>query len=128
MKKDIIVFFTGFFGYGLMEICFRGYTHWSMLLTGGACFLTLYRLNEEYKNASLLLRAVGGAAIITLYELAVGIIVNIIFKFNVWDYSALPFDFMGQICPLFSILWFFLCLALLFISRVLYRAGRYLQP
>lgn len=125
--RSLVVFSIGFFGYGLIEICFRGYTHWSMLLTGGACFLTMYLLNLEYKNTPLLLKALGGAAVITVYELAVGIIVNLLFKFNVWDYSALPFDFMGQICPLFSAIWFCLCLLLLSISKLLYRLNRYWQ-
>lgn len=124
--RSLIIFITGFAGYGIIEILFRGYTHWSMLLTGGACLLTLYYLNIQYKNAPLLLKALGGALVITVYELAVGIIVNILFQFNVWDYSDMPYDFFGQICPVFTILWFLLCLGLLFISKALYRLGLYL--
>lgn len=126
--KAVIVFVIGFVGYGVIEILFRGYTHWSMLLTGGACLLTLYYLNFQYKNAPLVLKALGGAIVITLYEFTVGVIVNLLFHFNVWDYSALPLDVLGQICPLFTFLWFLLCLALLSISKVLYRTSRYLMP
>lgn len=126
--KTVIIFAIGFVGYGVIEILFRGYTHWSMLLTGGACLLSFYFLNLQYKNAPLLLKALGGAIIITIYELAVGIIVNLLFKFNVWDYSALPLDFLGQICPLFTFLWFLLCLFLLTISKVLYPLSRYWLP
>lgn len=126
--KAVIIFAIGFVGYGVIEILFRGYTHWSMLLTGGACLLTLYYLNIQYKNAPLLLKALGGAIVITIYELTVGIIVNLLFHFNVWDYSALPLDFLGQICPLFTFLWFLLCLTLLSISKVLYRASQYRMP
>ena len=121
----VIIFAVGFMGYGIIEILFRGYTHWSMLLTGGACLLTLYYLNLQYKNAPLVFKALGGAIVITVYELAVGIIVNLLFHFNVWDYSALPMHFLGQICPLFTFLWFLLCLALLTISSILYRTNRY---
>ena len=37
-------------------------------------------------------------------------IVNIILQWNVWDYSNVPFNVMGQICLPFSIIWFFLSL------------------
>lgn len=49
-----------------------------------------------------------GAIIITLLELIVGTIVNIILGWNVWDYSNLPGNLWGQICPQFTVLWFFL--------------------
>ena len=29
---------------------------------------------------------------------------------NVWDYSDRKFNLMGQICPLYSALWFLLCI------------------
>ncbi len=45
-------------------------------------------------------------AIITTLEFIVGYIVNIILKWNVWDYSNMPFNIMGQICLGFSTLWF----------------------
>lgn len=118
---SVVIFCIGSIGYGIIELLFRGYTHWSMLLTGGACFLTLYTLNAQYKSAPVLLKAFGGAMIITIYELAVGIIVNLLFHFGVWDYSALPFDLMGQICVLFTFLWFLLCLALLTTMKVIHK-------
>lgn len=123
--RTCIIFAIGFVGYGIIEILFRGYTHWSMLLTGGACLLTFYYLNLQYKNTPLVLRAMGGAIVITIYELSVGVIVNLLFHFNVWSYSALPLNFLGQICPLFTFLWFLLCLVLLTISKVLYHTNQY---
>lgn len=113
-----VIFLIGSLGYGIIEILYRGYTHWSMILTGGACLLTLHILNIQYNNAPLLLKALVGAIIITTYEFAVGIIVNLLFHFGVWDYSALPFDLFGQICALFTFLWFMLCLILLTTVRV----------
>ncbi len=44
-------------------------------------------------------------AFITFVELAVGIVVNLVLKLDVWDYSELPGNFLGQICPYFSLLW-----------------------
>jgi uncharacterized membrane protein len=39
-----------------------------------------------------------------------GIIVNLAFKWGVWDYSQMPYNFMGQICLLYFNLWFLLSL------------------
>ena len=126
--KAVIIFAIGFVGYGVIEILFRGYTHWSMLLTGGACLLTLYYLNVQFNKVSMVWKALIGAFVITAYELAVGVIANLLFHFNVWDYSEQPFDFLGQICPLFTFLWFLLCLLLLAVSKIFYRRNRYLTP
>lgn len=49
-----------------------------------------------------------GSVIITLLEFVCGCIVNLLLHWNVWDYSNLPFNILGQICLPFSILWFFI--------------------
>lgn len=121
---SIFIFAVGALGYGALEVLFRGFTHWTMMLTGGACLLTLYYLNRQFHKAPLLLKATGGALIITLYEFAVGLIVNLWYHWNIWDYSAMPGNVLGQICPLFTLLWFFLCLGLLLISKGLYYGYR----
>ena len=38
-KEKIVLFSIGAMGYGLIEILWRGYTHWSMLTAGGICFM-----------------------------------------------------------------------------------------
>ena len=63
--------------YGLLETLFRGYTHWTMVLTGGACVLTLYLLSGWLLSMNLVLSAMAGAVIITIYEFCVGVIVNL---------------------------------------------------
>ena len=45
---------------------------------------------------------------ITLYEFIAGTILNIVLGLNVWDYSNLPLNILGQICLPFSIIWYFL--------------------
>lgn len=125
---SILIFLIGALGYGALEILFRGYTHWTMMLTGGACLLTLFLFNQEYKQAPLLLKAAGGAVIITIYEFAVGLIVNLWYGWHVWDYSLLPGNILGQICPLFTMLWFFLSLGLALISKGLYYGFRSSPP
>lgn len=110
---EILVFALGGSAYGLMEILFRGHTHWTMVITGGACVLTLYLLEGWLLAMPLALAALAGAVIITFYEFCVGIIVNVRLGWQVWDYSALPGNIMGQICPVFTLAWFFLCLLFL---------------
>lgn len=124
MKKGTqygIVFFIGAIGYSILEIAFRGYTHWTMVLTGGLCFCFLYAINEYFLYTSLWKKCLLGAAVITGIEFVVGCIVNLWFRWNVWDYSALPLQFLGQVCALFSALWFFLCIPIFFFGRKIKR-------
>lgn len=113
---EIIVFILGGYAYAMIEILFRGYTHWTMVLTGGACILTMYMLTDWLMSVPLVVGALMCALIITFYEFCVGIIVNLRLGWQVWDYSDMPGNILGQICPTFTILWFLLCL--IFISIV----------
>ena len=108
----MIIFAAGSIGYACIEILFRGYTHWSMMLTGGACVLTIYYINTEFPQASLLLRSLAGTFVIVLFEFAVGLVVNTWFDWGIWDYSNVPGNILGLICPPFSIAWFLLSLGL----------------
>ena len=45
---------------------------------------------------------------ITGIEFLTGVVVNIVLKMNVWDYSAMPGNILGQVCLPYSLLWFFL--------------------
>ena len=114
---EVLVFILGGVSYGLIEMIYRGYTHWSMVLTGGACILTFYIMAEWLMSIPLLWAALAGAAIITVYELCVGLVVNVMLKLEVWDYSEVPGNFMGQICPAFSVAWFILSLIFIGIIR-----------
>jgi uncharacterized membrane protein len=109
ISQGIYAFLMGYFIYSMIEILYRGRTHWTMAVTGGAVMVILYFLNRR-SSITLLRSCFIGAAIITAIELTVGITVNIILGWNVWDYSAIPFNFMGQICLPFSAAWFTLCI------------------
>lgn len=107
-KKNIAVFVLGGLLYGLIEILWRSYTHWTMLITGGICLLLLYNLYTKHSQLNLPLKCLLGACIITAVEFCVGCIVNLWLGMNVWDYSALPFNIYGQVCLLFSCMWLFI--------------------
>lgn len=99
-----LVFFIGGVGYMGLETLFRGRTHWSMGLAGGLCAMLLYLI---FASVSLSVWAAYliGAAVISAVELAFGLLFNVRLKLNVWDYSFVPFNFMGQICLRFSLVW-----------------------
>lgn len=119
-----VVFLIGGAVYSMLEIAWRGYTHWSMTLCGGLCFLVLYALHVHARALPLLLRCLLGSLSITALEFAAGCIVNLWLGWDVWDYSAVPLNILGQICPLYTLLWFGLCAAS---APVCYRLGSRLK-
>lgn len=110
--KNAVLFGLGAGGYTLIELMFRGRTHWTMAVTGGVCAVGLYRIHRKMKRRSLFLRCGLGAALITAVEFAVGMLVNRMLHWHVWDYSDRFLNIKGQICPLFSLYWFLLNLPL----------------
>jgi uncharacterized membrane protein len=107
--KYILLLLVGGFAYGGIEIIFRGYSHISMMIAGGICFILIGLLNEiRSRKIGFLKQMLISAFIITAVELVTGLIVNVWLGLKVWDYSERPFNFMGQICILYTIIWFFL--------------------
>ena len=109
MMDRVLVFGTGASFYSLLETLWRGYTHWTMSITGGMVLLTVYAM-ERRTHSSVWRRCLRSAGIITLYEFAVGCLVNLRLGWQVWDCSAMPFNLLGQICPQFLLLWLALSL------------------
>lgn len=79
---------------------------WTMLLVAFLLCIPLERFGAElpWEMPMIFQTLICGVAI-TIVELIAGIIINIILGMNVWDYSNLPFNFLGQICLSFSLLW-----------------------
>ena len=102
--------------YGSLEMLWRGFTHPSMILAGGVCFLLIHLLNHNAKKVNLVMKCIIGSAIITAVEFSVGVVVNILLGLDVWDYSALPLNILGQVCPQFMLLWFILSFPANYIS------------
>lgn len=109
-KCDFTVFSIGAVGYCLLEVIWRGYTHWSMLFAGGTSFLGLSKISSVFKKAGIVKKALVGSALITAVEYIYGIIFNVILKRKVWDYSNLPLNIGGQVCALYTFFWFLLSL------------------
>lgn len=109
ISKYLILFIVGGLVYCGIELLWRGKTHWTMFIVGGICFLFCGSINELFEwDMPLWKQMLICTAGITTIEFISGIIINIICKLNVWDYSNLPLNVLGQISLLFSVFWFFL--------------------
>lgn len=109
------LFTVGGLSYGLIELLWRGYTHWSMLLAGGVCFLLMFIVYSRYKSMRIIDRFLIGSAIITTVELLLGLVLNYYLKLHIWDYSNLHFNILGQISLLYSLLWGLLSIPVSFV-------------
>lgn len=90
-----------------IEMLFRGRTHWTMFIVGGICFYLVGLVNEVIPwEMPIWQQCFIGALIITFVELISGCIINLILEWNVWDYSEMPFNVLGQICLPFSLVWY----------------------
>lgn len=106
IKKATILFLVGGFLYIIIELLWRGHTHWSMAIAGGLCFLIVGGINEYFSwSMPLILQGAIGSASITVVEFIFGLIFNIWLRLDVWDYSNMPLNIMGQVCVPFMLLW-----------------------
>lgn len=123
--NNLIIWLTGGIVYFYMEIAYRGYSHYSMFICGGLCFLFVGKVGKqillEESNIWLALVKIMfmGTLIITTLEYITGIIVNVYLKLNVWDYSGFTFNVQGQICLVYSMLWALLSLPCVLLDGII---------
>lgn len=117
--KEFIIFIIFGALYCLLEISFRGYTHASMFLLGGLCGVLIGILNEITPTMPIPLQMLISSIMVTVLEFIFGYILNIKLGLHVWDYSNRAFNYKGQICLLFSILWFLLSLIVIYLDDYL---------
>ena len=101
--KFSVLFYLGGMCYAGLELLWRGFTHWSMFLLGGLCFVLVGNLKRLWPRLPLPLRLTEAAVLITVLELGCGLLVNR--NYRVWDYRQMPLNFLGQICLPFTLLW-----------------------
>lgn len=130
LKKTeyLCVFLSGSIIYNLIELAWRGYTHWSMSIAGGVCMLSLHVINEKTEGMKKIAKCLIGAGVITAVEFAAGVVVNIFFRLDVWDYSALPGNILGQICPYFTLLWLALTVPAYLLSDLSHKVFTKIAP
>ena len=101
--KQAVLFYLGGATYMTLEFLWRGRSHGSMFLLGGLCFLGMGRLVKGFVRVPLAVKVILGAAMVTALELLAGLLVNR--QYAVWDYRSMPYNYKGQICLNFSLLW-----------------------
>ena len=110
--KLLFLFVTGGLLYNVLELAWRSWTHWTMFFLGGACFVSMGLINELIPWVMpIWQQMVIGACIITGLEFVTGCIVNLLLGWGVWDYSQMPGNLLGQICPQYFGLWLLAALA-----------------
>ena len=82
---------------------------WTMLLLAIILAVPLERFGAElpWEMPLMVQSAVCGVAI-TVVEFVAGLIINVWLGMGVWDYSAMPGNIMGQVCPQFLAMWMIL--------------------
>lgn len=125
LGEYFVRWFTGGLAYFYLEILFRGYSHYSMFICGGICFLLVGEMGERilrkntphiFKIAIIML---AGTILITIAELITGLIVNVAFDMRVWDYSDMRYNYKGQICLTFSTIWAIVSLVCVYMDALL---------
>lgn len=79
---------------------------WTMLLLAIFLAMPLERCGAEVPwDMPLLLQSALCTGAITAAEFCAGCILNLWLGLGVWDYSHMPGNILGQICPQFAVVW-----------------------
>lgn len=92
-----------------------------MVIAGGICFIIFSLVAEKLKKRTAICKAAVCSLGVTAVEFIFGVIFNLMLKMNVWDYSGVPMNLLGQICPLYSLLWVLLALGVLPLAEIMNR-------
>lgn len=77
-----------------------------MFLLGGVIFIIIGNLNNLFGWEFDLIKQIAiSDVIILLFEFLTGCVVNLWLGWDIWDYSDLPGNILGQICPQFALVW-----------------------
>ena len=104
--------------YFLLEVGYKSLTghperiSWTMLVVAVLLTIPVERCGAELPwGCPLWVQALACAFLVTAVELMAGLLLNVALNLNVWDYSNIPFNLLGQICPQYFAVWWTLCLA-----------------
>ena len=107
--------------YLLIELAWRGYTHWTMLPLAAVIFICAGVLDEVERPPSIWQQVILGTTIATALEFVAGLILDVWLGLVIWDYSNLPGNVLGQICPQFTLAWAVLVLISIRIENFMHR-------
>lgn len=98
----LTLFILGASIYCVLEVLWRGYTHWSMGLAGGVSLCMLGKCRDLLLRWHFLMRCVAGTGIITAIEFLTGCVVNLWLGWSVWDYSHHALNILAKSVRSFS--------------------------
>ena len=101
----ICLFLLGGMLYNLIEILWRGRTHWSMFLVGGVCFRVIGKIYSAFSKMNLFVRCLLSSVAVTAVEFLSGCYFNLYLRLEVWSYAGRPLNICGQVCLLYSAFW-----------------------
>ena len=95
MYQDALLFLTGSWAYPAIEMLWRGETHSSMALAGGICLCLINHICcGVLEDNNIFSRCLEVAGIITGVELVLGLVLNCLLGFDIWDYSNVPLNLL----------------------------------
>lgn len=104
--------------YYMLEVAYKSMTghperiSWTMLAVAVLLTVPVERAGAELPwCCPLWFQALCCAGLVTAVELGAGAVLNLWLDMDIWDYSALPGNLWGQICPQYAAAWWVLCLA-----------------
>lgn len=100
--KYALLAWVGGSTYVTVEVLYRSRSHWTMFVLAAIVFIAVGLFNELLSwETSLIWQVLIGVAMATLVELLTGLVVNCWLGWGIWDYSQMPGNLWGQICPQF---------------------------
>lgn len=122
IEEIILCFFIyGFLGWSC-EVAFaavkqrkfinRGFLNGPVCPIYGFGVVSVVILLYKYRNNTMVL-FISSVVLVTFLEWLTGLLLERIFHHRWWDYSGLPFNIKGYVCPLFSIIWGVACLIII---------------
>lgn len=127
-----IIFIISGFIYIMLELLWRGYTHWTMFICAGLCGLVIANVNNNLLkfDTDFRIQVLISAILCTAFEFLFGIIFN--GDFSIWDYRNIwgTIHILGdQINILFFGIWIIISVfALPFLDWLQWKMGLEEKP
>lgn len=112
IKRLIQLFFIGCFSgslYTSIQLFFRGRTDYTMFILAFIVGIFIFILNNTILqfDTDYGIQVLICAGFSTFMELVFGLLFNQ--DYHIWDYRDLPFNYCGQICLPFALVWVVIC-------------------
>lgn len=112
--------------YFLLEVVYKTVTNhperisWTMLVLAIILCIPVERAGYQLPwECPLWVQALICTTLVTIVEFLAGCVLNLWLGMDIWNYSELPLNLLGQICLPFFIVWWILCVIFIPVFDVL---------